>query len=148
VHHGFGFTGNGVGPSHLGGEILEEHVGRERLIHLVPRHDAPDPPPRAQHQRVGLAHHVDEERLPARNIERIDNAEQRCQHKHRPYAPFLYPTRQREHREHQGENHRCNLSCNDNSLPIESDWAFYVLQNAPCSVLLASHPVVPKEVNV
>jgi glycine/D-amino acid oxidase-like deaminating enzyme len=22
VHHGFGFTGNGVGPSHLGGEIL------------------------------------------------------------------------------------------------------------------------------
>jgi hypothetical protein len=22
VHHGFGFTGNGVGPSYLGGEIL------------------------------------------------------------------------------------------------------------------------------
>ena len=22
VHHGFGFTGNGVGPTHLGGEIL------------------------------------------------------------------------------------------------------------------------------
>src|SRR6185503_8517276 len=22
VHHGYGFTGNGVGPSHLGGEIL------------------------------------------------------------------------------------------------------------------------------
>ena len=35
-----------------------------------------------------------------------------------------------------------------NSLPIESDWAFYVLQNAPCSVFLASHPVVPKEVTV
>ena len=35
-----------------------------------------------------------------------------------------------------------------NSLPIESDWAYYVLQNAPCSVFLASHPVVPKEVTV
>jgi amino acid transporter len=35
-----------------------------------------------------------------------------------------------------------------NSLPVESDWAYYVLQNAPCSVFLASHPVVPKEVTV
>src|SRR5262249_28708787 len=26
------------------------------------------------------------------------------------------------------------------------DWAYFVLQNAPCSVFLASHPVVPKEV--
>jgi len=29
---------------------------------------------------------------------------------------------------------------------VESDWAYYVLQNAPCSVFLASHPVIPKEV--
>jgi amino acid transporter len=35
-----------------------------------------------------------------------------------------------------------------NSMPIESDWAYFVLQNAPCSVFLASHPVVPKEVTV
>jgi amino acid transporter len=30
--------------------------------------------------------------------------------------------------------------------PVEADWAYYVLQNAPCSVFLASHPVIPKEV--
>ncbi len=30
--------------------------------------------------------------------------------------------------------------------PIDSDWAAYVLQNSPCSVFLASHPAVPKEV--
>jgi hypothetical protein len=30
--------------------------------------------------------------------------------------------------------------------PTDSDWATYVLQNSPCSVFLASHPVVPKEV--
>jgi hypothetical protein len=30
--------------------------------------------------------------------------------------------------------------------PIDCDWSSYVLQNAPCGVLLASHPVVPKEV--
>jgi hypothetical protein len=30
--------------------------------------------------------------------------------------------------------------------PLECDWAAYVLQNSPCSVFLASHPVVPKEV--
>jgi nucleotide-binding universal stress UspA family protein len=29
-----------------------------------------------------------------------------------------------------------------------AEWAYYVLQNAPCSVFLASHPVVPKEVVV
>jgi amino acid transporter len=28
----------------------------------------------------------------------------------------------------------------------EADWAHFILQNAPCSVFLASHPVVPKEV--
>jgi amino acid transporter len=28
----------------------------------------------------------------------------------------------------------------------EADWAHFVLQNAPCSVFLASHPVIPKEV--
>ena len=30
--------------------------------------------------------------------------------------------------------------------PTESDWAFYVQQHSPCSVFLASHPNVPKEV--
>jgi hypothetical protein len=30
--------------------------------------------------------------------------------------------------------------------PIETDWVHYVLQNSPCSVFLASHPVIPKEV--
>ncbi len=30
--------------------------------------------------------------------------------------------------------------------PVECDWAAYVLQNSPCSVFMASHPVVPKEV--
>jgi hypothetical protein len=29
--------------------------------------------------------------------------------------------------------------------PAEFDWVHYVLQNAPCSVFLASHPVIPKE---
>ncbi len=32
--------------------------------------------------------------------------------------------------------------------PVEFDWVHYVLQNAPCSVFLASHPVIPKEVVV
>ncbi|HEY2760867.1 MAG TPA: universal stress protein, partial [Pirellulales bacterium] len=30
--------------------------------------------------------------------------------------------------------------------PSESDWAYYVQQHSPCSVFLASHPSVPKEV--
>jgi hypothetical protein len=70
--------------------------------------------------QIFFADHVYEERLPAGNIERIDYAEQRCENEHWPHTPFLYPPRQRQDREHQGENHRCNLSCNDNSLPIES----------------------------
>jgi amino acid transporter/nucleotide-binding universal stress UspA family protein len=30
--------------------------------------------------------------------------------------------------------------------PLEADWVRYVLQNSPCSVFLASHPMIPKEV--
>ncbi len=41
VHHGFGFTGNGVGPSYLGGEILarlalDRRDGRTRLALVEP----------------------------------------------------------------------------------------------------------------
>jgi glycine/D-amino acid oxidase-like deaminating enzyme len=41
VHHGFGFTGNGVGPSYLGGEILarlalDRRDGRTRLAIVEP----------------------------------------------------------------------------------------------------------------
>jgi hypothetical protein len=32
------------------------------------------------------------------------------------------------------------------SEPMDSDWVHFVLQNSPCSVFLASHPVIPKEV--
>jgi len=37
VHHGFGFTGNGVGPSYLGGEILARLVlgRRDELTRLA-----------------------------------------------------------------------------------------------------------------
>ena len=38
---------------HLGREVLEEHVGRERGVHLVARDDAPHPPSGAQRERQG-----------------------------------------------------------------------------------------------
>jgi hypothetical protein len=34
------------------------------------------------------------------------------------------------------------------SEPAGHDWVSYVLQNAPCSVFLASHPVIPNQVVV
>ena len=45
VHHGFGFTGNGVGPSYLGGEILarlalDRRDERTRLAIVEPRAEA------------------------------------------------------------------------------------------------------------
>jgi hypothetical protein len=30
----------------------------------------------------------------------------------------------------------------------QTDWVHYVLQNSPCSVFLASHPVIPKELSM
>ena len=47
VHHGFGFTGNGVGPSYLGGEILarlaldrRDELTRLALVDPEPQADA------------------------------------------------------------------------------------------------------------
>jgi glycine/D-amino acid oxidase-like deaminating enzyme len=50
VHHGFGFTGNGVGPSYLGGEILARLALDRRdertqlaLVEPEPKHFPPEP---------------------------------------------------------------------------------------------------------
>ena len=50
VHHGFGFTGNGVGPSYLGGEILarlaldrRDELTRLALVDPDPRSMPPEP---------------------------------------------------------------------------------------------------------
>ena len=50
VHHGFGFTGNGVGPSHLGGEILarlalDRRDERTSLALVEPAHKLFPPEP-------------------------------------------------------------------------------------------------------
>jgi glycine/D-amino acid oxidase-like deaminating enzyme len=50
THHGFGYTGNGVGPSHLGGAILarlalgiEDEVTRLPLVDAEPKRFPPEP---------------------------------------------------------------------------------------------------------
>jgi glycine/D-amino acid oxidase-like deaminating enzyme len=50
VHHGYGFTGNGVGPSYLGGEILarlaldrRDEVTRLALVEPAPKRFPPEP---------------------------------------------------------------------------------------------------------
>jgi len=50
VHHGYGFTGNGVGPSYLGGEILarlaldrRDEVTRLVLVEPAPKRFPPEP---------------------------------------------------------------------------------------------------------
>ena len=50
VHHGYGFTGNGVGPSHLGGEILarlaldrRDEVTRLAIVEPEPKRFPPEP---------------------------------------------------------------------------------------------------------
>ena len=59
IHHGFGFTGNGVGPSYLGGEILAQPRARPaRRAHLArDRRARPQAvPARAVPLRRQLAH--------------------------------------------------------------------------------------------
>jgi len=50
VHHGYGFTGNGVGPSYLGGEILarlaldrRDEITRLALVEPAPKRFPPEP---------------------------------------------------------------------------------------------------------
>ncbi len=67
--------------------------------------------------QVFLAHHVDQERLPCRNIKRIHDAQQRSQHEDVPYAD---DAGKGERGQHQRQNHGRNLGSDYDPLTVET----------------------------